>query len=146
MIPEFIQKINQTIDENRGHSMRSIERKLHVSEKTIRRSVHEDIWYKCYVMKRNQFISEKSKENCLNRSKRILNKLKILQKLEWFGFSQMKKNLIKTKKLTKEMTCSDPSDVLRIMCTKFPSCVKVLDILSNEGRFATTLFFLKALE
>ena len=73
---EFIHKVKQTIDENRGQSMRSIAKKLHVSEKTIRRNVHEDIRYKSYVIKRGQFISEKSKENCLNRSKRLLNKLK----------------------------------------------------------------------
>ena len=34
--PEFILKVKQTIDENRNQ-------KLHVSEKTIRRNVHEDI-------------------------------------------------------------------------------------------------------
>ena len=51
-------------------------KKFHVSEKTTRRSVHEDIRYKSYVMKRGQFISEKLKENSLNRSKRLLNKLK----------------------------------------------------------------------
>ena len=44
-----------------------LQKKLHASEKTIRRSVHEDIRYKSYVMKRDQFISEKSKENRLNR-------------------------------------------------------------------------------
>ena len=56
-----------------------------MSEKTIRRSVHEDIRYKSYVMKRGQFISEKSKENHLNRSTRFLNKLRLLQKQEWIA-------------------------------------------------------------
>ena len=65
--------------------MRSVAKKLHVSEKTIKRSVHEDIRYKSYVMKRCQFISEKSKENHLKRSKRFLNKFKILQKQEWMA-------------------------------------------------------------
>ena len=56
--------------------MGSIPKKLHVSEKIIKRSVHEDIQYKSYGMKRSQFISEELKENCLNRFKRLLNKLK----------------------------------------------------------------------
>ena len=55
--------------------MRSIVKMLHVSEKTIW-SVHEDVRHKSCVMKRGQFISENSKENRLNRSKRLLNKLK----------------------------------------------------------------------
>ena len=77
--PEFIHKVKQTIDENRGQTIRSIAKKLHMSEKTIRRSVHEDIRYKPYVLKRSQFISEKSKENHL---KRLLNNSKILQTQE----------------------------------------------------------------
>ena len=74
--PEFIHKVKQTIDENQGQSKRSIAKKFHESEKSIRRSVYENIRYKSYVMKRGQFISEKSKENRLNRSKRLLYKLK----------------------------------------------------------------------
>ena len=73
---KFIHNVKQTIDENWGQSMRSIVKMLHVSEKRVRRNVHEDIRYKSYVMKRGNFISEKSKENRLNRSKRLLNKLK----------------------------------------------------------------------
>ena len=61
--PEFNQKVKQTVDENRGQSMRSISKKLHMTEKIIRRNVHKDIRYKSYVMKRGQFIYEKSKEN-----------------------------------------------------------------------------------
>ena len=70
---EFIHKLKQKIDENRGQSMRSIAKKLHVSEEIVRRSVYEDIRYKSNGIKRGQFISEKSKENRLNRSKRFLN-------------------------------------------------------------------------
>ena len=66
--PEFIHKGKQTNDENRGQSMRSIAKKLRVSEKTIK-SVHEDIRYKSYIIKRDQFISEKLDENRLNRSR-----------------------------------------------------------------------------
>ena len=78
--PEFIHKVKQTIDENRGQLMRLLAKKLHLFEKTIWRNVHEDIRYKFFVMKRGQFISEKSKENRLNWTKRLLNKLKNLPK------------------------------------------------------------------
>ena len=42
--------------------MRPIVKKLHVSEKTIIRSIHEDIRYKSYGMKRGQFIAEKNQK------------------------------------------------------------------------------------
>ena len=41
--PELIHRVNQTIDENRGQSVCSKCKKLHVSENAVRRSVHEDI-------------------------------------------------------------------------------------------------------
>ena len=65
--------------------MRSIAKKLLVSKKTIRRSVHEEIRYKSYVIKKGQFIYEKSKENCFNRSKRLLNKRKNPAKVKMDG-------------------------------------------------------------
>ena len=80
--PEFTHKVKLTTDETRSQSMRSIAKMLHMSEKKIWRSVHEDIRYKSYEMKRSQFITEKSKENCLNRFTRFLNKLK---NLEWMA-------------------------------------------------------------
>ena len=42
---------------------------LHLSEKIIQSSVYEDIRYISYVMRRGQFISEKSKENHLKDPK-----------------------------------------------------------------------------
>ena len=56
--------------------MMSTAKKLYASEKTVNSSVHEDNRYKSYVIKRGQFVLEKSKENRINRSKIPLNKLK----------------------------------------------------------------------
>ena len=73
---EFIQQVQQTIDDNPRKSMTSLAKEFHVSEGTIRKVVHEDIRYKSFVMRKGQFMSEKTKENRLIRSKRLLNKLK----------------------------------------------------------------------
>ena len=74
--PEFIQHVQNIVDERPHKSMRSIATDLGVSEATIRRTVHQDIRYKSYVMRKGQFMSETTKENRLVRSKRLLNKLK----------------------------------------------------------------------
>ena len=50
--PEFIQQVQQAIDDNSIKSMRSIAKELHVSEGTIRNVVHEDIRYKSYVRRK----------------------------------------------------------------------------------------------
>ena len=75
-------KLSRRLMKTEVNQWGQLQKKLYVSEKTIRRNVHEDIRYKSYMMKRGQFIAEKSKENYLNRSKRLLNS-KILQKQEW---------------------------------------------------------------
>ena len=43
---QFVQKIREIIDEDPSKSMRAISRYLQVSECTIRRIIHEDIWYR----------------------------------------------------------------------------------------------------
>ena len=74
-IPEFIHKVKQTIDENRGQSMRSIAKSCMCLKRQSEGVFMETFDTKTCVMKRGQFISENLKENCLNRSKRLLNKL-----------------------------------------------------------------------
>ena len=70
--PKFIHKVEQTIDENRGQSMRSIAKKLHVSEKEYsgRHSIQIE-----HDEERSIYVWNK-KQTRLNRSKRLLNKFK----------------------------------------------------------------------
>lgn len=56
---------------NPGTSMRHL---AEVSEGTIRNVVHQDLGYKSYVLRRGQFMSTKTQENCLMRAKWLLNK------------------------------------------------------------------------
>ena len=74
--PEFIRHVQNIIDEDPRKTIRSIAKDLQVSEGTIRNVVHKDIRYKSYVMRRGQFMSERTQESRLIRSKRLLNKLK----------------------------------------------------------------------
>lgn len=90
--------------ENPGRSMRSIAKELQVSECTIRTVVHQDIWYKSYVMRKRQFISAKTQENCLMRSKRLLNKVKNPHEHGMLWFFSEEKALTKIRKQTDGMT------------------------------------------
>ena len=55
--PQFVQQVQDIIDEDLSKSIRAISRDLQVSECTIRRIVHKDIRYKFCVTSRSQFKS-----------------------------------------------------------------------------------------
>lgn len=57
----FIQQVQPTIDDNPRKS-RSLAKDFHVAERTVRNVVREDIIYKFYEMRKDQFISENQKK------------------------------------------------------------------------------------
>ena len=58
--PQFVQQVQNIIDEDLSKSIRALSRDLQVSECTIHRIVHEDIRYKSYMMRRDQFMPVKT--------------------------------------------------------------------------------------
>ena len=57
--PQFVQQVQDIIEEDPSKSLKAKSRDLQVSECTIRSIVHEDIRYKSYVMCRGQFMLHK---------------------------------------------------------------------------------------
>jgi len=55
-----VQKVQGIIDEDPSKSIRAISKDLQVSECTIRRIIHEDIWYKSYAMRKDSAPSHKA--------------------------------------------------------------------------------------
>ena len=147
--PEFVQRVQNIIDESPQKSMRSIAKDLNVSEATIRRTCHEDLRYKSYVMKRGQFISETTKENRLVRSKRLVSKLKHPAEQDILWFFSDEKNFDQDQKVNRRndrWLCADPSEVPRVMHTKFPATVMVLGVVSNEGHVMPPHFFTQGMK
>ena len=96
-----------------------------------------------YVIKRGQFISEKSKESHSNRSKRLLNKLKNPAEAGVIWFFLDEKNFDEAQKINRSndrWLCSDLSEVPKAMCTKFPSSIMVLGVVSNERNVMSSYF------
>ena len=54
---QFVQQVQDIIDEDHSKSIRAISRELQVSECRIRHIINEDVRSKFYVMRRGQFIS-----------------------------------------------------------------------------------------
>ena len=142
--PKFIQQVQKDIDDNPRRSMRCIAKEHRVSEGTIRNVVHKDIRYKSYVLRKGHFMSEKVKENRLIRSKRLLNKIKNPAEKDVIWFFSDEKNFDQDQKVNRRndrWLCSDPSEVPRVMHTKFPATVMVLGVVSNEGHVMPPHFF-----
>ena len=68
---QFVQEVQDIIDEDTSKSIISISRDLQVSECTIRRIVHKDIRYKFYVMYSDQFMSAQTREKRFIQAKRF---------------------------------------------------------------------------
>jgi len=67
---QFVQQVQEIVDESPSKSMRAIARDLNVSEGLIRRVIHENLHYKSYVMRRGQFMSAQTRNQRLIRGKR----------------------------------------------------------------------------
>ena len=141
---EFIEQVQNMVDEDPGRSMRSLARELQVDEKTVRNCVHEDIRYKSYALKRRQFMNEATKERRADKAARLLCKLKHPQCTNQLIFFSDEKNFCQDQKVNvrnDRWLCSDPEEVPIVMSTKFPATVMVLGVISNEGDVMPPFFF-----
>ena len=146
--PEFVNSVQAAIDEDHGKSMRALANELEVDESTIRRVVHEDLRYKSYVIRRGQFMSDRTKVNRLTRLKRFLNKLKHPEDPGMIWFFSEEKNFVQDQKVNRKNNrwlCKGPDEVRTTMHTKFPASVMVLGVVSNEGDVMPPHFFTEGL-
>ncbi|XP_025161066.1 uncharacterized protein LOC112589993 [Harpegnathos saltator] len=109
---QFVQQVQEIVDESSSKSMRAIARDLNVSESLIRRVVHEDLRYRSYVMRRGQFMSAQTRKQRLIRGKRLLDKLKHpeVPNILWFfsdakNFDQEKINRRNDRSCKQRRTC-----------------------------------------
>ena len=85
----------------------------------------------------------------LIRSKRLLNKLKTPAEDDVIWFFSDEKNFDQDQKVNRRndiWLCADPSEVPRVMHTKFPATVMVLGVISNEGNAMPPHFFPQGLK
>ena len=142
--PEFVNSVQAAIDENPGKLMRALTNELEVDKSTIRHVAQEDLHYKSYVMQRGQFMSDRSKVNCLTRAKRLLNKLKHPEKPGMIWFFSDEKNFVQDQKVNRkndQWLCKRPDEVPTVIHTKFPASAMVLGVVSSEGDVMPPHFF-----
>ncbi|XP_025161974.1 uncharacterized protein LOC112590242 [Harpegnathos saltator] len=96
---QFVQQVQEIVDESPSKSMRAIARDLNVSESLIRRVVYEDLRYTSNVMRRGQFMSAQTREQRLIRGKRLLNKLKHPEVPNMLWFLSDEKNFDQDQKI-----------------------------------------------
>ncbi|KAM3178190.1 hypothetical protein ACTXT7_003059 [Hymenolepis weldensis] len=102
--PEFVRRVHGMMNENPGNSMRHLAKDLQVSERRIRKVLHQDLGYKSYVLRQGQFMWTKIiQENRLMRAIGLLNKLKHPEELERLWFYSNEKTSIRMKKSVEEM-------------------------------------------
>lgn len=136
-------KVNHVIDllhEDQGRSMSEVSRLLAVSYSTVWRIVHEDLFYKSYVLKRAQKLAPGTISSRLDRAKKLLNILK--KKLGLIFFSDEKTFPVKQKvnRRNSRWLCSDADDVPVVEHGHHPESILVLGVISSEGDVMPPLF------
>jgi hypothetical protein len=73
---EFMDRVQEAIDDDPGRSMRQLAEELEVSERLIRKIVKEDICYRSYSLRRGQCMSASTKKTRYEKGAALLNQLK----------------------------------------------------------------------
>ncbi len=129
--------------------MRSIAKEIGVSECTVRKMMKEDLHYRSYGMRRGQFMSEATKARRLEKSKKLLAKIKHPSVPNQLIFFSDEKNFTQDQKINRRNNrwlCSYPSEVPIVMSTKLSANVMVLSVVSNEDDVMPPHFFSKGLK
>ncbi len=146
---DIVARLQELVDQDPSRSMRSLARKLNISEFIVRKKMAQDIRYKSYALKRGQFMSQATKERRLEKAKLLLNKLKNPAANGQLIFISDEKNFSQDQKVNKKNNrwlCADISEVPIVMATKFPATVMVLGVVSNEGDMMPPHIFAKGLK
>ncbi len=88
--------VRNIVSRDPSKSMRAIAVEMKVHERTIRRTMKEELRYKSYAMRKGQFMSEATKNRRLHKAKKLLARLKHPVAANWSS-SQMKKTSPKTR-------------------------------------------------
>ena len=133
---EFINNVRDIMETTPDRSFRSIAKDLNVSDFTIRQCVNEDLRCKSYRLQTGQFLSEGMKNRRLEKSVKLLNKLKHPKDPDMLWFFSDEKNFCQDQMHNRQNHCwvaMCPKDVPRVMKTKFPATVMVFGVVSSEG-------------
>lgn len=140
---DFMAEVKATIDEDPSKSMGQLAKEFNVGKATIHRTVHDDLGYRSFVLRRRQLLTEATKERRKLRAQALLNDLK-RDSAGLLRFFSDEKKFIQDQKVNRQndrWLCDDPFKVPTVMHTKCPSSVMVLGVVSSEGHIMPPYFF-----
>lgn len=144
---DFLEELKTNIAEDPGQSMRHLAQKMDVASSTIHRSVHQDLGFQSFVLRRRQLLTEATRENRKVKAQALLNDLR-RNSAGLLRFFSDEKNFIQDRKVNRQndrWLCEDPADVPTVMHSKHPASVMVLGVVSSDGDVMPPHFFEKGL-
>lgn len=140
---DFVANVKAKVDEDPTKSMNKIARELEVSETTVRRTIHQDLNLKSYVVKRRHLLTEDLKARRKTRAENLINDLKHFS-AGMLRFFSDEKNFIQDKVVNRQndrYLAESPEDVPIAMHSKYPAHIMVLGVVSSEGDVMPPFFF-----
>lgn len=123
-------------DQSEGHYTNQ----LYVVMSAIRHMVHEDIRYKSFIMRRGQFMSNRTNENCVHPVDCLINKVSYFKEFSMLCFFSNEKNFVQQKNINRRNGITSLTEVHTVMHRKFLSSVMFLEVVSNEDDVSLNTF------
>ena len=142
-MPDFLQQLQELIEEDPMQSMRQLAIRLDVSECTVRRAVHQDLRYKSYTIRIRQLLTETMKAKRVTTGTKLLSSLKheATGRIKIFSDEKIFTVDSKTNRRNTRCLCQFPDEVPIAMKTKFPASVMVLGVVTSNGDVMPPHFF-----
>ncbi len=142
---DFLDELQTAIDSDPSISMRALATRMNVSNDTIFKAIHEDLWYKSYVFKVRQHLSEEMKAKRVAKCALLLASLKHAASGRVRFFSDEKIFCIdqKVNRRNDRWLAKDPEDVPVVGRRKYPASAHVLLVVSSKGDVMPLHFFEK---
>lgn len=131
--PDKVELVIDLVHEDPGRSMREIARITGLSNRTVRRVIHEDLYYRSYVLKRAQTLSQNTISSRLSRSQNLLLIMKKKHPVIFFSDEKVFTIEQNVNRRNHRWLCSDTSEVPIVEHSHHPQSVMVLGVISSQG-------------
>ena len=133
---DFVKGFKAMTDVNPSKFMRSMAAELGVDKRTIQQCIDEDLHCKSYRMQTGQLLTQATKDRRLLNFTKLLNKLKHPKESNMLWFFSDEKNFCHDQTHNRQnhrWIAMCPSNVPRVMKTKFPNTVMVFGVINSDG-------------
>ena len=133
---EFLKNLHKKVLEDPDIRIMALSREFNVSTSTMKLALNEDLRYYQYKRHIGQLLTEKARENCLTKGKKLLSKVIHPAEPQTMWFFSDEKNFCQDQQHNTQnirWLAYSPKDIPRVIQTKFSQTVTVFGSVPCDG-------------